>query len=330
MRMGFELLRKPGPARPDRSVGEFIEEHYGAEAVEYLAEPLLSGVYGGDPYKLSIQSVMPRFAEIEAKYGSLTKGTLAGIAKAPKPAAGGTLFRTLKRGLGSLVEALQKAIAPHCRILPEKALRIERREDGTYSVQSSNGSFASKHVVIATPAWAAAEILDSLDAELAQELRGVGYSSSLTAGLIYDRAQLSRKFPAFGFLVPRKERRQLVACTFVDQKFNHRVPEHRLLLRCFLGGAGNEAILNQSDESLQSLIEEELRALLGIETKPIGFSVSRWPRSMAQYEVGHAQRLQKIEERLSRYPFLFLAGNGYKGIGIPDCIRTGKLSSQIF
>jgi oxygen-dependent protoporphyrinogen oxidase len=272
---------------------------------------------------------MPRFAEIEAKYGSLTKGTLAGIAKAPKQSAGGTLFRTLKRGLGSMVEALEKAIAPHCQVLREKALRLERREDGTYVVQTANASFESRHVVVATPAWAAADLLRSLDAELAELLRGVGYSSSLTAGLIYDRAQLTQKFPAFGFLVPRKERRQLVACTFVDQKFNHRVPDNRLLLRCFLGGAGNDAVLGQSDEALQGLIQEELRGLLGIETKPIGFSVSRWPRSMAQYEVGHAERLQKIEERVRRYPLLFLAGNGYKGIGIPDCIRSGKLASQI-
>jgi oxygen-dependent protoporphyrinogen oxidase len=262
---------------------------------------------------------------MEAKFGSLTKGTLAGIAKAPK-SSGGTLFRTLKRGLGSLVEALEKAIAPHCEVVHEKALRVEPG----YRVVTGTRSFEAAHLVIATPTWAAAELLEGFDAELASLLRGTEYSSSLTAGLIYDRSALPEKFPAFGFLVPGKERRQLVACTFVDQKFNHRVPEDKLLLRCFLGGAGNAAVLERSDAEIQGLIEEELRALLGISAKAAEFSVSRWPKSMAQYEVGHAARLQKLEAALRRYPLLFLAGNGYQGIGIPDCIRSGKQASQIF
>jgi oxygen-dependent protoporphyrinogen oxidase len=333
MRMGLELLRQPKGPQPDRSVGEFIEDHYGPEAVEYLAEPLLSGVYGGDPYKLSIQSVMPRFAEMEARYGSLTKGTLAGIAKAPKGQGGGTLFRTLKGGLGTLVEALQKAITPHCRISSAKVRAIRRGTEGGneagYSVETTEGMFAARHVVVATPAWAAGEILRELDSELASLLLGVGYSSSLTAGLIYDRAAVRQHFAAFGFLVPRKERRALVACTFVDQKFDYRVPKDRLLLRCFLGGAGNESALAWDDQQVQQAIQDDLRAMLGLEAKPIAISVSRWPKSMAQYETGHAGKLSKIEDRLSQYPLLFLAGNGYRGIGISDCIKSGRAAVPI-
>lgn len=324
IKMGLEIFRRPAGKQPDRSVGEFIEDHYGREAVEYLAEPLLSGVYGGDPYKLSVQSVLPRFADMEAKFGSLTKGTLAGIAKAPK-SNGGTLFRTLKRGLGSLVEALEKAIAPYCEVVREKALRVE----SGYRVVTATGSYETSHLVVATPTWAAAELLEGFDAEIAALLRGVDYSSSLTAGLIYERAALPEKFAAFGFLVPGKERKHLVACTFVDQKFNHRVPEDKLLLRCFLGGAGHADELERSDEDLKQVIQAELRSLLGIRAEPMAFSVSRWHRSMAQYEVGHAERLRKLEAALRRHPLLFLAGNGYQGIGIPDCIRTGKLASQI-
>lgn len=325
IKMGLEFFRRPGAAQPDRSVGEFIEDHYGREAVEYLAEPLLSGVYGGDPYKLSVQSVLPRFADMEAKFGSLTKGTLAGIAKAPK-SSGGTLFRTLKRGLGSLVDALEKAISPYCQIVRENAIRIE----SGYRVTTPTQSFTSPHLIIATPTWAAAELLADFDSALAALLRGINYSSSLTAGLIYERSAVAEKFPAFGFLVPGKERKQLVACTFVDQKFNHRVPDDKLLLRCFLGGAGNAAVLSKPDAELQALIQSELRSLLHLKAQPITFSISRWPKSMAQYEVGHAARLQELEERRKGYPGLFLAGNGYQGIGIPDCIRSGKLASQIF
>lgn len=335
IRMGLELLRRPVGPQADRSVGSFIEDHYGREAVEYLAEPLLSGVYGGDPYKLSVQSVLPRFADMEAKYGSLTKGTLAGIAQAPKaPKSGGaTLFRTLKRGLGSFVDAMQQAIRQHCRIVPEKALQVEalspQDPQSGYRVTTAAGQFSGRRLIVATPTWAAAELLSTFDPDLAALLRGTAYSSSLTAGLIYDRSILTQRFPAFGFLVPGKERKHLVACTFVDQKFNHRVPDDKILLRCFLGGAGDAAVLDRPDNEILQILQDELRSMLGITVDPIAFSVSRWPQSMAQYEVGHAARLQKLEERLKRYPLLFLAGNGYQGIGIPDCIRSGKLASQI-
>lgn len=329
LRMGLEFFRAPAHSREDRSVGEFIEDHYGREAVDYLAEPLLSGVYGGDPYKLSVDSVLPRFAEMEAKFGSLTKGTLASLAKAPKT-PGATLFRTLKRGLGSLIAALEEKIAPHCRILRTQAERVERSGPNSYRVLAANTSFETGHLIIATPAWAAGELLATLDPNLASLLQGIDYSSSLTAGLIYDRALVKQSFPSFGFLVPAKERRQVVACTFVDQKFDHRVPPDKLLLRCFLGGAGNAAVLNLSDQDLSSLIQDELRSLLALDAVPVAFSASRWPKSMAQYEVGHATRLQKLEEHLRRYPLLFLAGNGYRGIGIPDCIKSAKLAAQIF
>jgi oxygen-dependent protoporphyrinogen oxidase len=334
LRMGWEFFRAPQPGLPDRSVGEFIEDHYGKEAVDYLAEPLLSGVYGGDPYKLSVQSVLPRFAEMEAKYGSLTKGTLAGMAKASKPPAeqqrqGGsaTLFRTLRGGLATLVEALRAAIAPHCEHVRTAARHVEL-EGKHYRVQSGDQSWLSSQVIVATPAWSAARLLVTLDPRLAGMLARIEYSSSLTAGLVYERAQVRQAFPAFGFLVPRKERRHLVACTFVDQKFDHRVPADKLLLRCFLGGAGQDHVLDWSDEDVIAAIREDLAAMLGLRAEPVATSVSRWPDSMAQYEVGHAKTIEEIRATLRRYPGLRLAGNGYAGIGIPDCIRSAKLAVQ--
>ncbi|MDX2269294.1 MAG: protoporphyrinogen oxidase [Bryobacter sp.] len=327
VRMGLEWFQAPRRNAPDRSVGEFIEAHYGKEAVEYLAEPLLSGVYGGDPYRLSVESVLPRFAEMERNYGSLTKGTLAGIAKAPKAKAGATLFRTLKGGLGSMIEALQKAIAGHCEVIPEQVRNLRHQQNAGrefYTVETAAGQWQSREVVLATPAWAAGQLLGGMDAMLSDVLAGIGYSSSLTVGLVYERTSLGRQFPAFGFLVPGKERQRLVACTFVDQKFNHRVPADKLLLRCFLGGAGQEEVVDWTDEAVIAAVCEDLRRMLGIEQAPVATSVSRWPRSMAQYEVGHANKLEIIEERLKAWPGLRLIGNGYRGIGIPDCIRLGK------
>lgn len=328
IRMGLELFHRPVANAPDRSVGEFVEDHYGREAVDYLAEPILSGVYGGDPYQLSIQSVLPRFADMEAKYGSLTKGTLAGLAKAPKN-TGSTLFKTLKHGLGSMVVAMEKSIAGRCRVLHTQAQSITR-EGEDYLVQLPNEVLRTRHLIVATPAWAAAKLLESLDPGIAKLLGGIGYSSSMTVGVIYDRGQVKQRFDSFGFLVPKKERRHLVACTFVDQKFNHRVPENRLLLRCFLGGAGNEAVLGWAEPELKRAVLDDIRTLLGLDVEPVAFQVSRWPRSMAQYQVGHKKLIQELKDRLKSYPLLYLAGNGYHGIGIPDCIRTGKEASDGF
>ncbi len=327
-KMGLELLRAPRPNAPDRSVGEFVEDHYGREAVEYLAEPLLSGVYGGDPYRLSIQSVLPRFADMEAKYGSLTKGTLAGLAKAPK-SSGGSLFKTLKHGLGSLTSALSAAIAKDCHIVKDSAIAITL-EDDLYGVRLGSETLFTQHLILAVPAWSASQLLASLDPALSQALGRVGYSSSMTVGVIYDRDAVPQQFKSFGFLVPRTERRHLVACTFVDQKFNHRVPANRLLLRCFLGGAGNEAVLDWPDAELRQAVLADLKAMLNLTAEPVAFEVSRWPRSMAQYEVGHQQTLNEINARLKVHPLLSLAGNGYHGIGIPDCIRSGKEAANQF
>jgi len=328
IKMGLEFFRRPKPNAPDRSVGAFVEDHYGREAVEYLAEPLLSGVYGGDPYKLSVESVLPRFAEMESTYGSLTKGTLAGLAKAPKR-EGSTLFKTLKNGLGSLVDAIEKSIAPHCQTLREEAISVSMEGD-EYLVQLKDQTLRTRHLIIATPAWATAKLLANLDPAISKLLSQIGYSSSMTVGVIYDRKDVPQKFNSFGFLVPKSERRHLVACTFVDQKFNHRVPENRLLLRCFLGGAGNEAILSWDEGAIKQAVLDDIDSLLGLKAKPIAIEISRWPRSMAQYEVGHKKIIQELQDRLNAYPFLFLAGNGYLGIGIPDCIKSGKESADRF
>src|SRR5262249_5639963 len=150
----------------------------------------------------------------------------------------------------------------------------------------------------------------------------VEYSSSLTLSLGYNRADLDN-LPGFGFLVPKKERRRLVACTVVQNKFSHRVADDKTVLRCFFGGASDETVLNEPDESLIAMAMDELRRIAGITARPIFHTIARWPRSMAQYTVGHQQRLRNIEGRVANLPGLHLAGNAYDGIGIPDCVRTG-------
>ena len=316
---------QPVASQPDRSVATFIRDHYGEEAVDYLAEPLLAGVYGGSPESLSVASVLPRFLELESRYGSLTRGVLAARRKVAAEARGLPLFQTLKRGLGQLVEALEAAARPGMDLLRGAAEALER-SDGGYRIRLSGQWLTAERVVLACPAYEAAALLAGLDLELADLLASIPYTTSVTISLGYDRPGFSHPLNGFGFLVPRCERRRLVACTWVNTKFSHRVPEGKAVLRCFLGD--DEAALGESDESLVAAVLEELRRLMGVSSVPLFARIARWPRSMAQYTVGHQQRLDCIHSRLAAFPGLHLAGNAYSGIGIPDCVRTGQLAAQ--
>jgi oxygen-dependent protoporphyrinogen oxidase len=316
IRMGFELLRRP-KRYPDRSVSEFVVDHFGQETLDYLAEPLLSGVYGGDPSKLSVNSVLPRFVDMENKTGSLGRAVMG--AKRPPSAPGSSLFKTLASGLGTLIETL----ATYANVKHAGIDAIERRGSG-FAVRAGGEWTEASHVIIATPAPAASALLSGIDPELAKLLGAIPYSSSAIVSLIFDEAKFDGQRAGFGFLVPKRERDRLAACTFVGTKFPHRAPENRILLRCFFGGVGDEAILKESDESLTTIAREELRRILGLTAAPLFVSISRWPKSMAQYTVGHAGRMAEIKSRAKAIPGLHLAGNAYDGIGLPDCVRSGR------
>lgn len=320
LRMAAEFLwRAQAHAGRDRSVAEFVAEHYGPETVDYLAEPLLAGVYGGDPAQLSVAAVLPRFLELERRYGSLTRGVLAARRRAGASRSG-PLFQTLREGLGRLVQALASAAASHTEFVHAEAEKLERRGE-TYAVRVGGQWLEAEHVVLACPAWEAARLVRSLDGELADLLEGVPYRSSITVSLGYQRRAVKHPLNGFGFLVPRRERERLVACTWVGTKFSYRVPGDMALLRCFLGDDG---LLGESDETLGELVREELWRIMKLDARPVFVKVARWPRSMAQYTVGHLERLAAIRSRLATLPGLHLAGNAYEGIGVPDCVRSGR------
>ena len=314
IRMGLEFLRRPPKTPlPDRSVYDFLLDHYGQESIDYLAEPLLAGVYGGDPRQMSVNSVLARFVEIETKYGSLTRGVLA--VPRPQGSGSGSLFRTLKNGLGQLVDALQ----PSADVVRGTAESLERSGAG-FRARTNGNWIEADHVVVATPAGAAAKLLQPWNGNLANLLQAVPYTSSVTLSLGYRKDTFDHPLKGFGFLVPKRERRLMAACTWVGNKFSYRVPDDMVVLRCFMGGDA----LVETDESLVEKASQELRCILGIQAVPLFHSIARWPNSMAQYTVGHQQRLGEIESILKNIPGLHLAGNAYRGIGLPDCVKGGK------
>jgi oxygen-dependent protoporphyrinogen oxidase len=326
IRMGLEYFRRPPAGEmPDRSVADFIADHYGRETVDYLAEPLLSGVYGGSVDRLSVNSVLTRFVELERKYGSLTRGVLAAKRKRGKTSLNGptSLFQTLKGGLAQLTGELESRIRGRIEIRQATAESVETTPQG-FRVRAGGESLDASSVILATPAWAAGALLRELDPRLAGLLEGVEYSSSATVAIGFRRSDCGTIPPGFGFLVPACERRLLVACTFVGAKFPYRVPDEIVVMRCFVGGAGQEAVLELDDTEILHRVLGELQSLLGWTARPLFTRIARWHRAMAQYTVGHGARLAWIRERLESLPGLYLAGNAYEGIGVPDCIRTGR------
>ena len=328
-RMGLEYFRRP-PAHEmaDRSVADFITDHYGRETVDYLAEPLLSGVYGGSVDRLSVNSVLSRFVDLERKYGSLTRGVLHArrLAAAQRKTPGHAsppLFQTLKRGLAQLTGELESRIRGKIEIRHAAAEGIESTSQG-FTVRAGGEALSAANVIVATPAWSAGALLRGLDPALAGQLEGIEYSSSATLAIGFRRSDCGPIPPGFGILVPARERKLLVACTFIGAKFPYRVPEEIVVIRCFVGGAGHEAVLDLDDPEMLRRILAELQGLLGWTAQPLFTRIARWHRAMAQYTVGHAARLAAIHERLKDLPGLYLAGNAYEGIGVPDCIRTGR------
>jgi oxygen-dependent protoporphyrinogen oxidase len=331
IRMGLELLRAPKAKAGDESVADFIQEHYGAEAVDYLVEPLLSGIYGGSPSDLSVTSVLPRFVELAKQYGSLTRGVLAQRAKARSKSPAGTqpepLFRTLKGGLGQMVDAITASIRGKVETRQGRAQAVERSSGG-FRIRMEADWMEADRLVVACEAHSGSRLLPGVDGRLAELLGGVPYGSSMTVALGFNTADFPRPPDGFGFLVPKKERRRLVACTWVGTKFSFRVPEGTVLARCFLGGTGDAAILQESDEAILAAVTGELQEIAGFRAQPRFTRIFRWPFSMAQHNVGHPERVAEIEERLAAIEGLHLAGNAYRGIGIPDCIRMGKLAAE--
>jgi protoporphyrinogen/coproporphyrinogen III oxidase len=324
LRMAREWFHPPRKAEADETVASFVERHYGPEMVDRLADPLLSGVYGGEASQLSVRAVLPRFTEMEAKHGSLGRAMLAArkkMAFAPTTPAK-PLFTSLKNGMQQLVEAIVSRLPPSALHAGNPVQRIQPQDSG-WVVSAGYASDQFDVVIVATPAPAAAELLGMASADIASELRDIAYTSSITINLGYDQSVRASLPPGFGFLVPRSEGKRMLAATFVHNKFPHRAPNDRALLRCFIGGARNEQVLQSPDEVVVRIVCNELRQILKLTADPIFARVYRWKGAMAQYGVGHLERLQRIENLLLQLPGLALAGNGYRGIGVPDCVRSG-------
>ena len=319
----------PSHPQPEESLASFVRRRLGKEALDWLAQPILAGIYAADPETLSLRATFPQFVEMEEKHGSV----LVGLKKrdtATKQASGArySLFASLKDGMQALTDRLEKSLEGVQIRRGTSLKKLEKTKDGWRLSLSNGSSLEADAVILALPAYRCAEFVRNTHAELAETLEAIPYSGSVTINLAYKDSDIPHPLEGFGFVTPHAENRMTLACTFVHRKFTGRAPSGHALLRAFLGGTLQEKLLNLDDTELEGLARADLKDLLGITRAPLFAVTQRWPRSMPQYTLGHIQRVLKIEESLLGLPGLAMAGNWLRGVGIPDSIESGQRAAD--
>ncbi len=338
LRMALDLFLPRRRDGADESLEEFVLRRLGREALDRIAEPLVAGIHAGDPRTMSVRASFPRFIKMEEEYGSLIRAMLAARRRAPRgnapPGIRRTFFMSFRDGMGELTAALQASLAPGRWRVGTAVRRIRPAIAGDpagahYVVEvDGSGPVAARSVVLATPSFATAALLQDLDPPLAELVGGIPTVSTAVVHLAYRRAELPA-LRGFGVLVPRVEGRRIKAVTYSSVKWEGRVPDPSLvLMRVFVGGPGQEHLAALSRDELAALAAAEVGTLLGFDAAPLLARVHRWPRGLHQYVVGHLARLDRIGAALDRRPGLFLAGSAYRGIGAGDCLRSGREAAR--
>jgi oxygen-dependent protoporphyrinogen oxidase len=333
LRMALDLVLPRGRTA-EESIGGLLRRRLGDAAVDRLAGPLLGGIYAGDADALSTRATFPKLVEWEARYRSLILAALAlrrqnttNIGGPPSP-----MFLSLVGGLGELIDRLAASLGDTAILTGRKVTHLTRqaeRRRRAYTVLLDEGTrLDADAVVLATPAYVTAKLLEPLAPAAAGQLRTIPYVSTAAVTLAYQREAIRHPLGGNGFVVARGEPLNITACTWISSKWPNRAPEGVALLRCFLGAAGSEAIVEEDDRRLIELAQADLRATMGVDANPLFTSVARWPASMPQYPLGHLERLEIVERELQTLPGIGLAGACYRGIGIPDCIRQGTEAAR--
>jgi oxygen-dependent protoporphyrinogen oxidase len=323
LRMAAEVIIPKRPARQraeDESIAGFVRRRFGAEAVTYIAEPLLAGIHAGDVERLSMRALFPRLVEAEAKTGSVIRA----FRRERSPLNADGAFRSLPGGLGELVDALVGAVPKASVRLGVNVMRIEPGAERFTLHLDGHPAVVARAIILAVPAFVAAELLKPIDAALSTACGSIRYLSTATVVFAFPRNAVGHDLQGTGFVVPRAEGLSITAGAWISSKWPQRAPEGYALLRAFLGGARDPDVLAKSDSELINAALEDLTKILSIREHPILTRVYRWNKSSPQQEVGHSELMKGIDARLSTHPGLFVSAAGFRGVGIPDCIADAR------
>jgi protoporphyrinogen/coproporphyrinogen III oxidase len=336
IRMGLDLFLPRRRGNTDESLASFVRRRLGTEALERMAQPLMSGIYASDPEQMSLGASFPMFAQVEKKYRSLVIGMLAQKRKratAPKPTNPSgykpfSFFLTMKNGLSEIVETMIEQ-SPDILFRTKSPVDSFRKDGNGWRIWLKSGEeLQADAVILSTPANLTARLMEDWAPGITARLDQIPYVSTAAVVLGFDRKQFAHPLQGFGFVVPHIEKRKITACTWVSSKFPDRAPDDRVLLRAFVGGAVNEHLAEQDTETIKQQVREELRDIMGVHEEPLFCEVFQYKKGNVQYRVHHPQLVAEIEKELADYKGLYLAGSAYKGIGIPDCVKNGTENAQ--
>lgn len=329
LRIAAELFLPRGEGSRDESLASFVRRRFGREALERLVQPLLGGIWTGDPERLSLRATLPRFVEMERAHRSLILGARRGAAK--KRGESGArygLFVSFPRGMRELLEALEAKVAGGGMIRTGARVAALHQLNGELSLECDGDRAPVDAVVVALPAYRAAELLEPVVPGAGQPLRAIPYASSAIVVSGHRLSDVKHPLDAFGLVVPAVERRQILAVSFASRKLPGRAPEGRVLLRTFVGGATQPELFARSDDEIEAIVRDELRAIFGVAGTPDFVRVCRHARAMPQYELGHLDRVAAIEDALTVEPRIAVCGNAYRGVGIPDTIASAETAAE--
>ncbi|HUT94129.1 MAG TPA: protoporphyrinogen oxidase [Thermoguttaceae bacterium] len=332
LRAGLEYFIPPRKDDGDESMAGFVRRRLGREVFERLVEPLVSAVYAADMEKLSVLATLPRFRDMEREHGSLIRAMRREMRSRRRSrsesGARYSMFVTLRQGLSSMVDAIRDRLPQGAVRLRTAVERIEPCDRGWRLVVANGAAEEFDAVIVAAPGPEAARLLEPVDAELAGRLASIQYEGTAIVSAAYEREQIAHRLGGMGVVVPSIERSPILAVSFSSQKYAHRAPEGKTLLRVFVGGARCPEMAEMDADRLVPLVLGELAELLGIRGDPIYRVTSHWPRTMPQYHVGHTELVERIESAVGKLDGLELAGNAYHGVGIPNCIHTGEEAAE--
>jgi oxygen-dependent protoporphyrinogen oxidase len=320
----------------DESLASFARRRLGREAFERLVQPLAAGIYTADPEKLSLAATMPRFLEMERRFGGLIRAARRQKASThtdQNDAGSGarySLFVAPRDGMQSLAVAVANRLPPSSVRLDSPVTRLAPRSGGGWdlSIGGAAGPESFDAVIVALPAHAAARLVQPFDEPLGSALLAIPYASSAVVVTAYKNSQLSRPLDGFGFVVPDVECRPILAASFTSVKFINRAPPDWSVIRVFLGGAARPELVSAADDELRTIAKSQLAELIGARGEPAVARVARWTCAMPQYHLGHLERVAEISARVKAWPGLELAGNAYQGVGVPHSIHSGEAAAE--
>ena len=331
--MGMDFFIPPFKGAGDESVGDFVRRRLGSEALEKIAEPMMSGIHVSDPEKQSLLATFPRFRKMEQSHGSLIKGMLSqrkNSAQRKMTTTGKhSMFVSMKEGLSQLSRKIGQALKDGEVIQGHQVTHVARQDNGMYLLTLDDSrQISADAVILATPSYVSADLIRPLAPKTAEKLASIRYVSTATVSLAFRKKDLEQQITGFGYVAPRKEGRKISACTFSSIKFDNRSPADSVLVRCFIGGPNREEFVSLSDEQITAMVRQELKEILNVQAQPIFTRIYRWEKANPQYDVNHIEKVADIFAEMQAVPGLYLTGSAYEGVGVPDCIHQGQQAAE--